>query len=63
MGEIDKLSIIKTSGYLEQVRDAYYVQLTNYEENFADDAYNEEKGFMAAVSTSVCGIGKWCLSL
>ena len=63
MGEIEKLTIIKTTGYLEQIRDASYDHLTNYEENFFSDEYTEEKNYMSAVSTSVCHVGKWCLSM
>mmetsp|Transcript_42152 Transcript_42152/g.55531 ORF Transcript_42152/g.55531 Transcript_42152/m.55531 type:complete len:192 (-) Transcript_42152:1631-2206(-) len=62
MSELDKLVIIKESGYLEEVRDARYVLLTNYEDNFGSQEYDEEKNYMTAVSNSVCHMGKWTLS-
>ena len=63
MPELDKLTIIKQSGYLEEVRDAAYNLLSDYETHFGSDDYDEEKNYMIAVSGSVSHIGKWCLSL
>ena len=63
MPELDKLNIIRSSGYLEEVRDASYNLLNNYEEHMGTDEYDEEKNYMIAVSTSVSHIGKWCISL
>ena len=63
MPELDKLAVIKTSGYLEEVRDANYELLNNYEEHFGSDEYDEEKSYMSAVSTSVSLLGRWCLSV
>ena len=63
MAELDKLNIIRSSGYLEEVRDATYNLLNNFEEYEGTDEYDEEKNYMIAVSTSVSHIGKWCISL
>ena len=63
MPELDKLNIIQQSGYLVEVRDAMLDKLNNYEENFGDDEYDEEKSYMTAVSQSVNHMGKWCLSV
>lgn len=63
MPELDKLNIIRSSGYLEEVRDATYNLLNNYEEHMGTDEYDEEKNYMIAVSTSVSHMGKWCISL
>ncbi len=63
MPEMDKLTIIKQSGYLEEVRDAAYNLLQDYETHFGSEDYDEEKNYMIAVSGSVSHIGKWCLSL
>ena len=63
MGELEKLEIIKQSEYLEQVRDAQFNLLNNYEENAYSDEYEEEKNYLIEVSRSVSHLGKWCLSV
>ena len=63
MLEMEKLTIIKQSGYLEEVRDAAYNLLNDYQTNFGTDEYDEEKSYMIAISNSVSHVGKWCLSL
>ena len=63
MTKLEKLALIKQSGYLEEVRDATYNHLMNYEDNYGSHDYDEEKSFMIVVSTSVCQIAKWCVEI
>ena len=47
---------------MEEVRDAQYVLLADYDTNFGSSDYDEEKSYMSAVAHSVCHMGKWCIS-
>ena len=62
MGEIEKLTIIKQSGFLAEIEYAAYNLLANYEDNVGSDDFEEEKSYMEAVSRSVSVMGRWCLS-
>ena len=62
MPELDKLGMIQTSGYLEEVRDAKMVLCSDFSWDHDLDDYEEEKGYMQTVSYSVNHMGKWCLS-
>lgn len=62
MPELDKINTIRSSWYLETVRDAQLTLLRDFSFDHDFDDYEEEKSYMQAVSTSVSHLGKWCLS-
>ena len=55
------LNVIRSSGFLEEIRDANYELMSSYEENRDTEEFEEEKGYMKAISTAVNTIGKWCV--
>ena len=59
--EPDMLNVIRQSGFLEEIRDANYELMNNYEDNRDTEEFEEEKGYMRAISTAVNAIGKWCV--
>ena len=59
--EIDMLNVIRQSGFLEEIRDANYELMNNYEDNRDTEEFEEEKGYMKAISTAVNVVGKWCV--
>ena len=60
---IDKLTMIHKTGYSDEVNNASFTLLQDYENNHDTDDYEEEKAYMQAVSDSVSHMGKWCLGL
>lgn len=62
MPELDKINTIRSSWYLETVRDAQMVLVRDFIFDHDYDDYEEEKSYMQAVSNSVSHMGKWCLS-
>ena len=42
MPELEKLNVIQQSGYIQEIWDAAFELLTNYQENADSDEYDEE---------------------